>query len=134
LISNEDTRRIQNELGELAIASLRIDLDGFLELTELMASPQALTHGLDPRTVTSAGEWAELARLLRPFRDETVRRISQIREELAQQDDDFVGREAACPACDERRTDELALNEDGSVVCATCGRRYFLPGEGAGDA
>jgi uncharacterized Zn finger protein (UPF0148 family) len=24
--------------------------------------------------------------------------------------------------------DELTINQDGSVACATCGRRYTLPG------
>jgi len=124
LISQEDVARIQQQLGELAIASLRIDLDGFLEVVDALGSAQALEHGFSSRIVASAGEWAEMARLLKPFRDHAVERASAIREELHA--DALVPSEAACPSCGEQRVDELLLNEDGSALCATCGRRYEL--------
>ena len=73
-----------------------------------------------------------MARLLKPFRDHAVERLTVIREELAQGDDDLVSPEAACPQCRERRVDALAINEDDSAVCATCGNRYELPGPDAG--
>ena len=126
MISQDDTDRIQQELGKLALAAVAIDLDGFLEVTEAVGSPQALAAGYAPKHVTSAAGWAEMARLLKPFRDNAVERVATIREELADPDD-LVPADAACPSCGERRVDELSINEDDSVLCATCGRRYQLP-------
>ena len=130
MISQDDVARIQDELGRLAIEAVRIDVDGFIEACDLVGSPQALAAGIDPRAVTSAGNWAEMARLLKPFRDRALARLGAIREEMAESDEDLVPREAACPSCGERRTDELGLNEDGNVICATCGRRYSVAGNG----
>ena len=130
MISQDDVARIQDELGRLAIEAVRIDVDGFIEACDLVGSPQALAAGIDPRAVTSAGNWAGMARLLKPFRDEAVGRIAVIRERLAEDDDDLVEAAMACPSCGERRVDELGLNDDGSVVCATCGRRYSVAGDG----
>lgn len=127
MISQDDMARIQQQLGEFAVASLRIDLDGFLEAAGTIGSPQALSHDFAPRVVASAGEWAELALLLKPFRDEAVQRIGTIREEAHA--DVLVSPEAACPSCSERRFGELLINEDGSALCTTCGRRYELPGK-----
>ena len=132
MISNDDIARIQQQLGELALAAVRTDLDGFLEVTEAIGSPQALAAGLAPNVVASASGWSDLARLLKPFRDNAVERVAQIRQELVDPDS-VVSRDAACPSCGERRVDELSINEDDSVLCATCGRRYQLPAtEGAG--
>lgn len=128
MIGQDDISRIQNALGKLAIKSVAIDLDGFIEAADFMASPRALTAGIDPGAVSSAGAWADLALLLKPFRDAVVQRIAAIREEMLDQDEDIVSREVACPSCGERDADRLAINEDDSVVCATCGRRYQLPG------
>ena len=127
MISNDDIARIQQQLKELALAAVRTDLDGFLEVAELAGSPQALAAGFQPRLVTSASAWAELARLLKPFRDNAVERVAQVREELVDPDE-LVPEEAVCPSCGERRADALSINEDDSVLCATCGRRYQLPG------
>jgi DNA-directed RNA polymerase subunit RPC12/RpoP len=134
VIGKGDIRRIQEQLDRLAVDAARIDLDGFIEASMMAASPQAATAGLNVRAVTSAAEWAELAQLLKPFRDHVIELVSQIRERLADNDEELVPRECACPSCGERRSDELALNEDESVVCATCGRRYHLPGEADTDA
>jgi DNA-directed RNA polymerase subunit RPC12/RpoP len=133
VISLDDAARIQAELGRLAIEVVRVDVDGFIEASDLVGSPQALAAGIDPRAVTSAGGWAEMARLLKPFRDHAVARIEAIREEQAANDDELVEGAMACPGCGERRTDELGLNDDGSVVCATCGRRYSLAGDGGAE-
>ena len=130
MISQDDVARIQDELGRLAIEVVRVDVDGFIEASDLVGSPQALAAGIDPRAVTSAGNWAEMARLLKPFRDRAVYRLAAIREELAESDDDLVETAMACPGCGERRVDELGLNDDGSVVCATCGKRYSVAGDG----
>ena len=129
MISQEDTARIQEEIGALSLQAVRIDVDGFIEACEQIGSPQALAVGIDPRAVTSAADWAEMARLLKPFRDEAVARLAMIRERLAESDEDLVETTMACPSCAERRVDELTLNDDGSVVCATCGRRYSVAGE-----
>jgi DNA-directed RNA polymerase subunit RPC12/RpoP len=126
VIGQDDIARIQDELGKLAIDAARIDLDGFLEAVDLTASPQALAEGISPRFVVSAGKWAEMAQLLKPFRDHAVEQLAQIRTELAESDEDLVPRDGACPGCGERRVDELSINADDSVVCATCGRRYSL--------
>jgi len=126
VISDADVARIRDQLGELALQVVRIDIDGFLEVTDVLGSPQALSHGFSPKVVASASGWSEQARLLKPFRDNAVTRLAQIREERA--GDDLVPREAGCPSCGERRVDELVLNEDDSVLFATCGRRYQLPG------
>jgi formylmethanofuran dehydrogenase subunit E len=134
MISQSDIRRIQEELGRLAIEAVRIDVDGFIEATEMVASPQALAAGIDPWAVASAGGWAETARLLKPFRDHAVARVTAIRREVAESDDNFVAEESSCPGCGERFVDRLRINEDGSVVCTTCARRYQLPGSEAGDA
>ena len=134
MISKSDIARIKDELGRLAVEAVRTDVDGFIEASDLVGSPQALSAGVSPRTVASAGEWAEMARLLKPFRDHAVERLAAIREELAENDDDLVSLESACPQCRERRVDALAINEDDSVVCATCGRRYPLPGSETDDA
>jgi DNA-directed RNA polymerase subunit RPC12/RpoP len=134
VIGQDDIARIQDQLGKLALDVIRIDLDGFIEATDLVGSPQALTAGIDPRAVASAGGWLELAELLKPFRDQALMRLAVIREELAQNDEDLVAPEQACPSCGERRVDELSINEDGSVVCATCGRRYQVPGSEASRA
>ena len=135
MIGEDDIRRIKDELGRLALEAVRIDVDGFIEVSDIVGSPQALGAGLDPKVVASAGEWADMARLLKPFRDHAVDRLVAIREELVESDEDLVSADAACPRCRERRVDELAINEDDSVVCATCGRRYVLPGsEGHDDA
>jgi DNA-directed RNA polymerase subunit RPC12/RpoP len=134
VISQDDIGRIQDEIGRLALQAVRTDLDGFLEATDAVGSPQALAAGIDPEAVTSAGDWADLARLLKPFRDHAVTHLAEIRERLAESDDDLVAPDQACPSCGERRVDELSLNDDGSVVCATCGRRYAVAGEEASDA
>jgi DNA-directed RNA polymerase subunit RPC12/RpoP len=133
VISGEDVARIQEELGALSLQAVRIDVDGFIEACDGVASPQALAAGIDPRAVTSAGGWAEMARLLKPFRDRAVYRLAAIRGELAESDEELVPREAACPSCGERRADELALNSDDSVLCATCGRRYSVAGDGGAE-
>ena len=130
MIGAEDIARIQDQLGKLALEVVGIDVDGFIEACDQVGSPQALAAGIDPRAVASAGGWAELARLLKPFRDHAVERVQAIRFELAERDDDLVSPEAACPTCGERQVDELSINEDDSVVCATCGRRYRLPEAG----
>ena len=126
MISQQDIQRIRDEIGRLALQAVRIDLDGFLEATDAVGSPQALAAGIDPGAVASASEWSEIARLLKPFREEAVLRIAVIRERLAEEDEDLVAQDMACPSCGERRVDELTLNDDGSVVCATCGRRYSI--------
>jgi hypothetical protein len=128
VISEDDVARVREQLGEFAIASLRIDLDGFLEVVDQVGSPQALSHGFSPQVVASAAEWQELALLLKPFRDEARQRIAAIRAE--REGEDVAPAGAACPGCGERRVDELVINDDGSVLCLTCGRRYQLPGEG----
>ena len=132
MISQDDIARIQEELGRLALEAVRIDVDGFIEASDLVGSPQALAAGLNPKAVASAGEWAEMARLLKPFRDHAVERLTVIREELAERDDNLVPAESACPQCRERKVEELSINEDESVLCATCGNRYQLPGEETG--
>jgi uncharacterized Zn-finger protein len=129
VISQDDIYRIRDEIGQLALDAVGIDLDGFLEAAEAVGSPQALASGIDPQAVASAGEWSEIARLLKPFRDEAIGRLDQIREELAEGDEDLVEPAQACPRCHERRVDWLSINEDGSVVCATCGTRYSIAGE-----
>ena len=132
MISEDDIARIQEELGRLALEAVRIDVDGFIEASDLVGSPQALSTGVSLRAVASAAEWAEMARLLKPFRDHAVERLSVIRFEMAENDDSLVSRSAACTQCGERRVDELSINEDDSVVCATCGNRYQLPEPDAG--
>ena len=134
MITNDDVARIRDEIGRLALQAARIDLDGFLEAAEVIGSPQALTAGVEPRAVTSAAEWTSIARLLKPFRDDAVTRLDRIREVLDEDDGDLVEQSQACPRCGVRRVDELGLNEDGSVVCGTCGKRYSLDEEVAGDA
>jgi hypothetical protein len=134
VISQEDMARIRDEIGRLALQAVRIDLDGFLEATDVVGSPQALGAGVDPSAVTSAGEWASIAQLLKPFRDDALTRLDRIRDQLAEDEGDLVDAAMGCPSCGERRVDELSLNDDGSVVCATCGTRYSLAGEGSNDA
>ena len=129
MITQEDVARIQEELGALSLQAVRIDVDGFIEACDEVASPQALAAGIDPRAVTNAAGWAETARLLKPFRDQAVARLAAIRERRAESEDELVPPGAACPSCGERRVDELAINAD-EVVCATCGRRYSLAGDG----
>jgi hypothetical protein len=99
-----------------------------------LARPRPSVPVASMKAVTSAGQWAEMARLLKPFRDHAVQRLSIIRSELAENDEGLVAREAACPQCRERHIDELTINEDDSVVCSTCGRRYLLPGSEGGGA
>jgi formylmethanofuran dehydrogenase subunit E len=134
VISQDDVARIRDEIGRLALQAVRIDLDGFLEATDAVGSPQALAAGIDPHAVASASEWSEIARLLKPFRDEAVVRIDRIRAELAEENEDIVEVSMACPQCHERRVDELTLKDDGSVVCANCGHSYSVAEEEAGDA
>jgi hypothetical protein len=81
--SPADTARVQEQIGELAIRAAGIDLDAFLEVAEQVGSPQAMAVGINPKAVTSAADWTELARLLKPFRDAAVERIEQIRKEDA---------------------------------------------------
>ena len=81
MLSAEEVSRIQDEIGSLAIAAVGIDLDAFLEVVHEVGSPQALAAGIDPRAVTSAGDWKDLAGLLKPFRDAAIKRIEQIRKE-----------------------------------------------------
>jgi hypothetical protein len=124
MISEDDVARVREQLGEFAIASLRIDLDGFLEVVDQVGSPQALSHGFSPQVVASAAEWQELALLLKPFRDEARQRIAAIRAE--REGEDVAPTGAACPGCGERRVDELVINDDGCVLCLTCGRHYQI--------
>ena len=130
MITNDEVARIRDEIGRLALQAARIDLDGFLEAAEVIGSPQALASGIEPRAVTSAAEWTSIARLLKPFRDDAVTRLDRIREVVSEDEGDLVDRTQACPRCGERRVDELGLNEDGSVVCAICGRLYSLESGG----
>ena len=128
MISEEQIAAIQMRLGEFALTAATIDLDGFLEVSDLMASPQALAAGIPPKAVTSAAEWVEFARLLKPFRDHARERFDAIREELGVDESEWASAEAGCPVCGERRIDELGINDDETVDCATCGSRYALPG------
>jgi hypothetical protein len=82
-LSSEDVARMRDQIGEIAIAAAAVDLDAFLEVVKRVGSPQTLTAGIDPRVVASAGDWTDLAGLLRPFRDAAVERIDQIRKEDA---------------------------------------------------
>jgi hypothetical protein len=123
VIDEKEIARIQQELGKLALAATRIDLDGFLEASEAIASPQALAAGIPPAAVSSAGAWNDLARLLKPFRDEALTHL----DELEENESELVAEAWACPGCGERRIDELANNDDDTVTCATCGRHYTLP-------
>jgi hypothetical protein len=79
--SPEETARVQEEIADLAIRAAAIDLDDFLEVTEQVGSPQAMAAGINPKAVTGAADWTELASLLKPFRDAAVERIEQIRKE-----------------------------------------------------
>ena len=72
MITPEETAAIQEELIRLAFASLKIDLDSFLEVTVIIGSPQALAAGTQLQSVTSAAKWLDLARLLKPFRDQAL--------------------------------------------------------------
>jgi hypothetical protein len=123
VIDEKEIAAIQEELGRLALAATRIDLDGFLEASERIASPQALAAGIPASAVTSAGAWNELARLLKPFREEALSHLGELEAHEAE----LVPERWACPGCGERRMDELANNDDDTVTCATCGRRYTLP-------
>ena len=123
MIGEEEIARIQSRLGELAVSAVGIDLDGFIEASDRVGSPQALAAGIDPGAVASAGSWAELARLLKPFRDHAVARLAAIRAELAEEGGDLVGAEAACPSCGERRVDELRIDDADNVVCGSCGAK-----------
>jgi len=80
-LSPEDTARVQEEIADLVIRAAGIDLDAFLDVTRQVGSPQAMAAGINPKAVTSARDWVELARLLKPFRDAAVERIEQIRKE-----------------------------------------------------
>ena len=131
MITSDDITRIQEEVGRLAFQAVCIDLDGFLEVTDQVGSPQALAGGTKPSAVSSAGEWAELARLLKPFRDAAAGRIEQLRAE-ALDERDLVELNRGCPSCGERFVDRLAI-DDETVVCGTCGTRYQLPGKEASD-
>ena len=123
MIGEEEIARIQSRLGELAVSAVGIDLDSFIEASDQVGSPQALAAGIDPRAVASAGSWAELARLLKPFRDHAVARLAAIRAELAE-DGDLVPEEAACPDCGERSVDQLTIDDTDNVVCGSCGAKY----------
>ena len=125
MISEQDVARVQRQLGELALQAVRIDLDGFIEASEAVGSAQALSVGISPRAVTSAGEWAEMARLLKPFRDHVAGRYATLQAEL--RDEDLVRPGHGCPSCGERRVDCLIIQDDESVRCGTCDRQYELP-------
>ena len=81
----------------------------------------------DPRAVASAGEWAEMARLLKPFRDHVAGRYATLQAEL--RDEDLVRPGHGCPSCGERRMDWLGVQDDESVKCGTCDLQYMLPGD-----
>ena len=132
MISNDEIARIQEEVGRLAFQAVCIDLDGFLEVTDRVGSPQALAGGTKPSAVSGAGEWAELARLLKPFRDAAAARIEQLRAE-SRDEADLVELNHGCPNCGERFVDRLSIDDD-TVVCGTCSTRYQLPGREASDA
>jgi hypothetical protein len=90
VISEDEMARIMDEIGLLALGAARIDLDGFLSVAELASSPQALLSGFDFAAVASAGEWAEMASLLRPFRDKAIGRLDIIRAHLANVDPELL--------------------------------------------
>ena len=46
MISQDDIARIQEELGRLALETVRIDVDGFIEASDLIGSPQAMAAGV----------------------------------------------------------------------------------------
>jgi len=123
MIDEQDIARIQEQLGELSLRVVKVDLDGFLEATVAVGSPQALAAGIDPRAVTSAGGWTELARLLKPFRDHSVRQLAAIHKQRTPMSD-LVDETDGCPSCLERRIDQLTIQDDASVLCGTCSRRY----------
>jgi hypothetical protein len=81
MITPEEITAVQQAIGKLALEATRIDLDAFIEVTDEVGSPQALAAGIDPRAGPSASEWAEIARLLKPFRDDALARVRRIREE-----------------------------------------------------
>jgi hypothetical protein len=81
LMSPEQVAEVQEQLGALAIAAVGIDLEGFLLIAELVSSPQAAAHGINLRALESAAQWFEMARRLKPFRDEAITRLEQIRKE-----------------------------------------------------
>jgi hypothetical protein len=62
----------------LAIDSLSIDLEAFLDVSEKLQSPQSLAAGIPPEAVSAAALWTDLAKALIPFRDHAL----AMREEL----------------------------------------------------
>ena len=135
MISEEQVAAIQIRLGELALLAVTIDLNGFLEVADAVGSPQALAAGISTKAVRSAADWAELARLLKPFRDEAKQRVDAVRAGMGAGESEWAPEGAGCPVCGERRTDELTINDEDSVDCVTCGHHYQLPpkeGDNAG--
>ena len=68
----------QEQLLRVVIDAATFDLDDFIETVEQAGAAQAIGSGDDLRFARNAAEWAEIARLLKPFRDEVIRRLDMI--------------------------------------------------------
>jgi hypothetical protein len=124
LMAPADVARVRTHLLLLSLRVLRVDLGHFIQTAEHI---QAL--GQEPGNgqlgAGEAGRWAELARLLTPFRDEASSVISRIRySQAAAEPRRFLPESAACPSCGERRITAVIVNDNGSLLCETCYRRY----------
>ena len=74
----------QVRLADLAGAAAELDLDGFIAASEVVGSAQGLAAGFPPQAVTLAGDWRELARLLKPFRDRALANMEAYRRAAAE--------------------------------------------------
>ena len=72
------------QIGSLMIRAADIDLDGFLKVVEEVGSPQALAMGINPKAVTGATGWTDLARLLRPFWERAREQVEQAQKKRGQ--------------------------------------------------
>ena len=127
LMTAADLARVRTHLLVLSVRVLRVDLDRFIETAEHV---QALGREseIDPRAGDEAGRWAEVARSLKPFRNEASKVIARIRySQSAGEPDRFLPESAACPSCGERRVTAVLVKDNGSLLCGTCYRRYRPP-------
>jgi len=50
--------------------------------------------------------------------------VDYVRDAINAQADELVAKADACPGCGERRADSLVWQDDQTVKCTTCGKRY----------
>jgi hypothetical protein len=123
-LKSVDVSRVQLQLASISLSVLHLDLDKFIDALEYTNA----LDDVDTDALSNSKSWLEVALLLKPFRDQAVRRVLAIRARSVERTPWlYVPEKSGCPGCGERRLNAIGVNRDGSRTCSTCSRQYCSP-------